>query len=327
MNSPLSFSPIAATSSIGETEALFQNQLVTSHIMKANNASAFGVEMNGVTIGNSTLSFIRHRADYDIDCGDIDSAGSIIFGYGCGRPSSTSFNGQSFNVIDHGSIITRHAKVTHRRASDSCEIVLKGSAAAVENTLQSLLDRHLSRQLVFERNLMMQSPIGVHARSTFSYIMDSLDTNPELLENPLVVANFEDLLLGIILSLPNNYSEELRNPGRLSTAPSVVTRAEAFIQSRANTPITMSDVFAHVGCSRNTLFNNFRRFRGYTPWEFLTTIRLKLAHQQLINATEADSVTSIAHSFGFSHMSRFSQMYRKRYGEKPSETMGRSSAQ
>ena len=125
MNFPLSFSPIAATSSTGETEVLFQNQLVTSRIMKANSAGAFGVEMNGVTIGSSTLSFIRHRADYDIDCGEIDNAGSIIFGYGCGRPSSTSFNGLSFNLIDHGLIITRHSKVTHRRASDSCEIVLK----------------------------------------------------------------------------------------------------------------------------------------------------------------------------------------------------------
>ena len=180
---------------------------------------------------------------------------------------------------------------------------------------------------MFEQSLTMQSPIGVHAKSTLSYIMDSLDINPELLENPLVLANFEDLLLGIILSLPNNYSEELRNPGRLSTAPSVVKSAEAFIESRANTPITMSDVFTHVGCSRNTLFNNFRRFRGYTPGEFLATTRLRLAHHQLLNATEADSVTSIAHSFGFSHMGRFSQMYRKRYGEKPSETMGGASVQ
>jgi len=187
--------------------------------------------------------------------------------------------------------------------------------------LQSLLDRHLSRKLVLAHNIEMRNPIGIHARSTISYIMNSLDVNPELLTSPLVAANFEDLLLGVILSLPGNYSDELSNPKKLSAAPSIVTRAEAFMESRAHTPIAMSEVFTHVGASRNTLFNSFRKFRVYTPGEFLTTTRLRLAHQQLLSPAYGDSVTSIAHSFGFSHMGRFSQIYRKRYGKKPSETM------
>jgi AraC-like DNA-binding protein len=325
MNLPLSFSPIATTSSTEETESLFQEQLVTSKIMKTDNARAVGVEMNGVSLGNSSLSCIRHRSEYEIDCGDIDNEGSIIFGYGSGRPSSTSFNGQSFDVNQHASIITRHSNVTHKRRSESYEFLIHCSSEAVETRMQSVLDRHLSRQLHFERSMPMNSPVGVNARSTVSYIMNSLDANPGLLKNPLVVANFEELLLGVIVSLPSNYSAELSNPHKISVAPGVVARAEAFIEANAHLPITMSDVFAHVSCSRNTLFKNFRKFRGYTPWEFLTTIRLKLVHQGLLNATESDSVTSIAHSLGFTHMGRFSQIYRKRYGEKPSETIGRTS--
>jgi AraC-like DNA-binding protein len=325
MNLPLSFSPIATTSSREETEALFQDQLVTSRISKADNDNTFGVEMNGVSIGSSVLSCIRHRSEYEIDCGDIDNEGSIIFGFGGGRPSSTSFNGQNFDLNQHASIITRHSNVKHKRTSESYEFILNCSSEAVESRLQLILDRHLSRQLVFEQSMPMANPVGVHARSTVSYVMSSFDSNPDLLENPLVVANFEELLLGIVVSLPSNYSDELSNPHKLSAAPGVVTRAEAFIEANANLPITMSAVFAHVDCSRNTLFKNFHKFRGYTPWEFLTTTRLKLVHQRLLNATESDSVTSIAHSLGFSHLGRFSQIYRKRYGEKPSETMKRAS--
>ncbi|MEH6581187.1 MAG: helix-turn-helix transcriptional regulator [Halioglobus sp.] len=323
---PLSFSPIAITSSPEEAEALFREQFVTSHITRAHDTATFGVEMNGVSIGNSALSFIRHSSDYEVDCDSLDGEASVIFGYGSGRPSTTSLNGQSFNGNDHGLIITRNSKVTHKRARESYEYVFSCPATAVERKLQSLLNRHLSRRIVFGHTVEMRSPVGVRARSAISNIMNRLDSNPQLLESPLVLANFEDLLLEVILSLPSNYSDELFSSQKLSTAPSIVTRAEAFMNSRANTPITMSDVFTHVGCSRNTLFNNFRKFRGYTPWEFLTTTRLELVHQQLLAPQEGNSVTSIAQLLGFSHMGRFSQMYRKRYGERPSETIKRAFA-
>lgn len=324
MNAPLSFSPIAVTSSTEETEALFQKQLVQSRITTARGIDASGVEMNSVSIGDSALSFIRHRSEYEIDCGDIDNEGSVIFGFGYGSPSSTTLDGNRFNLNNHGVIITSHSNVKHTRANESFEIVLKCSSDALEGRLGAILDRHFSKKLVFEQSLTMCETVGAHAKSTISYILSSLDSSPELLDRPLAVSNFEDLLLGVVLSLPNNYSDELLNPKKVSIAPAVVTRAEAFMKANASMPITMSDVFAHVGCSHNTLFVNFRKFRGCTPWEFLTNTRLELVHRRLLDATENDSVTSIAHSLGFTHMGRFSMIYRKRYSEKPSATIKRA---
>ena len=325
MNAPLSFSPIAVTSSTEETEALFQKQLVQSRITAAHGIEASGVEMNSVSIGDSALSFIRHRSEYEIDCGDIDNEGSVIFGFGYGSPSSTTLDGNCFDLNNHGVIITSHSNVKHTRANESCEIVLKCSSDALESRLRVILDRHFSKKLVFEQSVTMCDTVGAHAKSTISYILSSLDSSPELLDRPLAVSNFEELLLGILLSLPNNYSDELLNPKKVSIAPAVVTRAEAFMKANASMPITVSDVVAHVGCSHNTLFVNFRKFRGCTPWEFLTTTRLELVHQRLLDATQNDSVTSIAHSLGFTHMGRFSMIYRKRYSEKPSATMKRAS--
>ena len=86
----------------------------------------------------------------------------------------------------------------------------------------------------------------------------------------------------------------------------------------------MPDVLEYVGCSRSALFKNFRKFRGYTPWEFLTSRRLGIVRQRLLEAGEEESVTSIANELGFSHMGRFSQVYHKRYGEKPSATLRRA---
>ena len=324
MNSPLSFSPIAATGSIDEAEFLFQEQLVTSRIAKANRTAQFGVEMNGVTVGDASLSFIRHHSDYEIDCGDIDTENSIIFAFGCGENSSISFNGESFSLVDFGSIITENSNVQHKRQAGSCEVVLKISAGDLQRRLQTSLDGIVKKELVFERIVDMNGGIGSHAKSTLLYVMNSLDANPALLNNPLILANFGELLSGVVLSLPNNYSEALINPGRQLAAPRVVTRAEEYMESNAGAPITIADVMAHIGCSRKALFSNFRKFRGYTPGDFLLNTRLNLVHERLHNARESDSVTSIALALGFSHLGRFSQVYQKRYGEKPSEALKRS---
>ena len=93
----------------------------------------------------------------------------------------------------------------------------------------------------------------------------------------------------------------------------------------AASPISIADVLAHTACSRKSLFDNFRKHRGYTPGEFLAGERLALAHGRLSDPVESDSVTSIAYASGFSHMGRFSEVYRKRYGVLPSETLKRAS--
>ena len=324
MNFPLSFSPIAATSSAGEAEELFREQLVSSRILNVARNTGFGVAMNGVAIGDCKLSFIHHQSDYTIDCGDVDSDGSVIFGYGSGTRASTSFGGRGVNLNDHGVIITRHSNLTHRRKGDSHEFVINCASSAVERGLQSALDRYTSRQLVFDDTVSMDTLIGANARATVAYIMGSLDSNPELLCSPLVVSNYEELLLGLILSLPNNYSEQLNHPGMVSAAPGLVSRVESFIEANAHLPITMSDVLACAGCSRSALFKNFRKFRDYTPWEFLTNQRLNLVRDRLLNARDGESVTSLANELGFSHMGRFSMIYGKRYGEKPSYTLRRA---
>ena len=324
MNLPLAFSPIATTFSPEETEDLFREQLVSSQIMNATRGAAFGVEMNGAPIGDCFLSFIHHRSDYKIDCGEVNNDDSIIFGYGRGTPSSTSFSGRGVNLNDHGVIITKHSNLTHQRQGNSSEFVVNCPSTAIETRLQLSLDRHTSRQLVFDETVSMDTPIGGHAKATMTYIMSSLDSNPGLLNSPLVVSNYEELLLGVILSLPNNYTERLNSPGMPSVVPGLVSRAESFIEGNAHLPITMPDVLAHVGCSKSALFKNFNKFRGYTPFEFLTNQRLTLVRNRLLDASEGETVTSIANDLGFAHMGRFSMVYRKRYDEKPSDTLRRA---
>jgi transcriptional regulator GlxA family with amidase domain len=69
------------------------------------------------------------------------------------------------------------------------------------------------------------------------------------------------------------------------------------------------------------LFAAFRNARGYTPMEFLTEQRLQCAREKLLKGHLQASVSSIALDCGFINLGRFSQVYRKRFGERPSDTL------
>ena len=324
MNSPLSFSPIAATTSAEETEQLFQQELVSSRILNIESEHNFGVEMNGIGIGNSSLSYLRHQSNYEIDCGEIDTQGTVIIGIGFGRPSSSSINGRNVDVAEDAVVIANRSALKHKRKKGSCEIVFKCIAADVESRLQAFLNRSISSEIVYSSSVPLNQGIGAHARETLLYVVNAMDSNPTILDHPLLVKNFEELLLGIILSLPSNFSDELSTPPRMPFTPGNIAKAEEYIEANAGLPITIADILLQAECSRKVLFGNFRKFRGYTPGEFLATVRLKLAHGRLSQPNESDTITSIAYESGFSHLGRFSENYQKRYGVLPSETLRKS---
>jgi AraC-like DNA-binding protein len=319
MNLPLSSNLVANVDSVEEAEQVFKAELVDSSIQKVESASDFGVQMNRVAIGQTSVSCIGHRSGYTIDCGDIDSLDSVIFSIG---HSATSYlNGRSIDLSRDAAIITRRSNLQHRRDTGSMEFALQATIATVEKRLQASLDRAISKELYFADSVSLDKGIGAHGASTLRYIVNSFDSNPALLDNALISANFEDLILGVILALPNNYTDELLRPERNLAAPAKVRLAEEYMEANAHLSITLTDVISHVGCGRKAFYANFRRFREYTPHEYLASRRLKLAHERLSNPTSADTVTSIAYDSGFSHIGRFSESYRKRYGVNPSVTL------
>ena len=319
MNLPLSFSPLGTTSSIEEAENFFRDQLVDSRILSADSKSNFGVQMNSVSIGSSSLSFIEHRSSYEVDCGDIDDLDAVIFSVG--QSASSLLNRQSIDLSRDAAIITQKSNLKHKREAGSQEFSLKTNITNVERRLQISLDRTISKDLYFSNSVPLDKGMGAYGASTLAYIVGSLDSNPALFDNELISANFEELILSVILALPNSYSDELLGPGKKQAAPAKVSLAEEYMEANAHLPITLTDVIAHVGCSRKAFYSNFRRFRQYSPQEYLAGRRLKLAHERLSNPTPSDTVTSIAYDSGFSHMGRFSEAYRKRYGVKPSVTL------
>ena len=67
----------------------------------------------------------------------------------------------------------------------------------------------------------------------------------------------------------------------------------------------------------------FHSRRGMSPMRFVAERCLAAARERLLRAATRDDVTSVAVELGFGHVGRFAQLYRKAFGEVPSETLKR----
>jgi transcriptional regulator GlxA family with amidase domain len=87
--------------------------------------------------------------------------------------------------------------------------------------------------------------------------------------------------------------------------------------------MTLGDVAAAAGVAHRTLHKHFHDVRGISPMRYARDCRFAQVREALTQASPRDSVTTIAVQWGFCHLGRFSVEYRKRYGERPSETLRR----
>jgi AraC-like DNA-binding protein len=101
---------------------------------------------------------------------------------------------------------------------------------------------------------------------------------------------------------------------------------EQWIDSHLHEPITLGRLCEVAGVGGRCLQKTFLARRGSTPTQYVINRRLEAARTQLLRAVGAVEVTSIAMACGFNHMGRFSTMYRQRFGESPSTTLRRCSA-
>lgn len=105
--------------------------------------------------------------------------------------------------------------------------------------------------------------------------------------------------------------------------PYFVSQGIDFIEENYKSRIFVDDIAdaAHVGV--RTLQLAFSRHVGLSPMQYLRQVRLDASRRSLLHdkSSAPASVTDVALTNGFEHLSRFSSAYSKRFGEFPSETL------
>lgn len=150
-----------------------------------------------------------------------------------------------------------------------------------------------------------------------------LDRTDSVLTEATTMRAFEDFMLtALLLSHPHNHAAALRRLER-AIAPRDVKRAIDYIQANLDAPIGLAEIVAASGVAGRTLLKHFADFKGMSPMRYLRNQRFERVRETLRHAGPEGSVMDIAAGLGFNHLGRFSVEYRRRFGERPSETLRR----
>lgn len=107
----------------------------------------------------------------------------------------------------------------------------------------------------------------------------------------------------------------------------IVRRFEDALRERPEEMLTISAICGAVGVAARTLNLACREFLGESAMQYARGRRLDLVRLRLLASDPARTrVTAVAMHYGFWELSRFAQAYRRRFGERPSDTLRRNGA-
>ena len=109
----------------------------------------------------------------------------------------------------------------------------------------------------------------------------------------------------------------------MSPLPRGVRRALEAMRTNIGHNWRLTELAAVAGVSGRTLQRQFLAFVGKTPLAMQREIALECARRELLQGSPGLKIMDVALRCGFPHFGRFSIVYRRRYGETPSQTLRR----
>jgi AraC-like DNA-binding protein len=213
-------------------------------------------------------------------------------------------------------------RVRERWSSDCRLLGVEINRSALETQLARMLDAPVRRPIALGDLDTTGGAGRSWARLVRMLAADGGETGG-LSRHPLVGDQLQDTVLsGLLLAIPHRYSAQLERLSLPTPGPRAVWRAVEFIHAHPDRPLNLAHVAAAAGSTERSLQAGFQRHLGVTPMTFLRQVRLDRAHADLRRAEPVgETVARVAHRWGFVHLGRFAAEYRKRHGERPSETL------
>jgi AraC-like DNA-binding protein len=280
----------------------------------------FRLELNAVNLKHFSLIYNCFGTHTKLTTGlELDHA---IFVTGIGVPIALYIDNEPHLVTQNKAAIIAPAKqIRVERPAHSEILYLRVSLSDLWNHFEKLTARHHRGSLIFNREVSVVKDSGAMLKGLMDYLVNIFAFNDSVAKIPAIRESFDDLLMTAMLFLPHNKMDQLYEDRSSIVAPAVVRRAEEYMRAHLKKPINISDLIRVCDCSRSSLFSAFHNARDYTPIEFLTEQRLHHARKQLHKSKYNASVSAIALNCGFISCSWFSQVYKKRFGERPSDTL------
>ena len=272
-----------------------------------------------VSFGDISFNYLSYGADVTVVPGEFERfymieiplSGSAHIHYGKNVVHSEG---------NMGAIVSSTEPVKSEWSGDAQRLMVQIDRNVMERFACEHLGHALKKPIDFELEFDLSNGMNAGLRSYIEYVIQQVGTNNYFEKFPLVRKQVVRTILTMLLhAQQNNYSEQLHaveSPG----APRSIEKAYEYIMAYFAEDISIEDLVKVSGISSRALFSGFKRYKGITPMMALKTRRLQAVREDLMMAREDETVTRIAHKWGFTHMGNFARDYQLMFGEKPSRT-------
>ena len=197
---------------------------------------------------------------------------------------------------------------------------------SIDLALGKLLDRTLKQPVVFLSDIDLTRDLGLNLKKFVQFLWDAAATSNFADRSSLVLQKLEKAFLGCLVEgLPSNYSVDLLHQHD-STLACHVRTAQAFIESHLHEDLKLEEIATAAGVCSRLLQKAFAQECGCSPMRFVTKSRLEAVQQELERRSIADTkIMDVMMDYGFTQGGKFAKEYQQLFGEKPSDTLRRSS--
>lgn len=293
---------------------------LTVHDAKKMHFRHVGNILNSTT---TAIGHIEYGTDVTVKVEDLSNSYSISLPVS-GFQELSCDGGNVQSNITSGVIISPAAPYELNISGNCRKTLVRISRQAMEMGLESMIGKPASKPLIFQAK--MDAKIGASSAwwRTIRYIESELGNADSLYNSPAFIRDIEQALIkGILTSQPHNYSNDVKNSIR-NNLPSYLVKTIDYLKTNARNEIHMDDIEWIAGVSRNKLYSDFKRYIGVPPTAYLKRIRMEGVRVDIIRSMGDESISTLALSWGFNHLGRFSTEYKKMFGETPSETQAKA---
>jgi AraC-like DNA-binding protein len=294
------------------------------HLELLSDLSSFSLTQRARHMGPITVVDLVVNSDVSLDSGEQCSGYRINF-VRSGHVEAT-YRGSSLHA-GPGSVAVYqpHGHTVARWAEGSRMLAVKIDGDAVDDALSHALGREVTFQLEFAHAMPTNAAL---TRSWVNMVMmfaQQLFRSDSLLNQPMVGMPVADSIVhGFLLAADHSHRDAIAEEAG-QAPPRAVRAAIDILDEEPHLPTTVSSLAARCHVSARSLQQGFRSYLGVSPMTYLREIRLRRAHQTLLESDPSEvTVASVAHRWGFTHLGRFAGAHIERYGEAPSETLHRS---
>jgi AraC-like DNA-binding protein len=293
-------------------------------VLGKSDPNQFAASLHGVRLRNVSMLYIDLGVDATLDIPAMGPYYAVHMPTN-GRATCTH-EGRTFEANPIRAVVTSPGMpLTMRFGFDSPQLVIRIEQEALAGHLARLLGVSLEQQTVFEPEMDLTTDAAMRWNGVIQLLHTEVYYSGSLVQRGQGIGSMEELLMSTLLLLqPSNHLDQLLLP-KEQTGRHVVRESLDYLEAHLSERITMADIAQNVHMSVRAIQQGFRDELGTTPMLYLRNRRLERAHEDLTDVIAQDgvTVTDIAARWGFNHLSNFAVLYKKRWGESPSDTLRR----